>query len=78
MSESQYCVVLFNSTSHAMHAEKICRKANIGIRLLPVPRQLSSSCGVCMRFFTPDKPKVEEELAANNAVYAEIVELDIC
>jgi hypothetical protein len=76
MSEIQYCVVLFNSTSHAVHAERICRKANVDVRLLPVPRQLSSNCGVCMRFFVHEKQRVEEMLKEKNAEYVSIVELD--
>ena len=76
MSETLYCVVLFNSTTHAVRAEKICRKANIDVRLLPVPRRISSDCGVCLRFFAPDKPRITELLDESKAEYISIVELD--
>jgi hypothetical protein len=44
-----YCVVLFNSTSGAIRAEKLAKEAGITVKLIPVPRHLSSDCGVCLR-----------------------------
>ena len=42
-------VVLFHTTSHAIRAEKLVKQAGMPCRLIPVPRQLSSDCGVCLR-----------------------------
>jgi len=50
MTESQYAVILVYSTSHALRAEQVLQQAGIGCRLIPVPRHLSSDCGVCVRF----------------------------
>ena len=50
MSEGQYTVVLVYSTSHALRAEKALQQVGIRCRLVPVPRHLSSDCGVCVRF----------------------------
>jgi len=44
-----YTVILVPSTSHALRAEKILRAAGIDCKLIPVPRHLSSDCGVCIR-----------------------------
>jgi len=44
-----YTVILVPSTSHALRAEKILRVAGIDCKLIPVPRHLSSDCGVCVR-----------------------------
>ena len=44
-----YTVILVPSTSHALRAEKILRAAGIECKLIPVPRHLSSDCGVCVR-----------------------------
>ena len=41
--------LLFRSTSHVMRAEKLLSGAGITARLVPVPRSLSSQCGVCLR-----------------------------
>lgn len=64
MSEvSPFSVVLFESVSHAMQAEKIMKAENIPYKLIPVPRHLSSDCGVCIRFGTADRMRVEQLLA---------------
>ena len=49
MSDSQYAVILVFSTSHAIRAERVLGKAGISCKLIPVPRYLSSDCGVCVR-----------------------------
>ena len=57
-----FCVVLFDSTSEALLAERLFKKADITHKVIPVPRHLSSDCGVCIRFFTSDKERVCETL----------------
>ena len=47
---SAFGVVLFPSISHALRAEKLLQAKGIPFRLIPVPRHLSSDCGVCLRF----------------------------
>ena len=59
METAQYRVVLFYSTSNALQAEKLFKKTGVGIKLIPVPRQLSSDCGICLRFDRPDEPRVK-------------------
>lgn len=48
-SAGQFSVILVYSTSHALRAEKALAEAGIGCKLVPVPRHLSSDCGVCIR-----------------------------
>jgi hypothetical protein len=43
-------VALFNSVSHVMKAEKLLIAAQIPIKIIPVPKSISSDCGVCIRF----------------------------
>ena len=45
-----YGVVLFYSTSAAIRAEKLTQGAGLKVKLIPVPRQLSSDCGISLRF----------------------------
>ena len=47
---SSYGVVLFYSTSAAIRAEKLTLEAGLKVKLIPVPRQLSSDCGISLRF----------------------------
>ena len=49
MSSESYAVILVYSTSHAMRIEKLLGKRGIGCKMIPVPRQISSDCGVCIR-----------------------------
>ncbi len=52
---SQHAVILVYSTSHALRAEKVLMKAGIPCKLIPVPRHLSSDCGVCVRIEQADR-----------------------
>jgi hypothetical protein len=54
MAEPQV-VILVHSTSHALRAENLLNRAEIRSRLIPVPRHLSSSCGVCLRIAAADR-----------------------
>lgn len=51
-SVNNFSVVLFDSVSHAMMAEKILKERNIPHKIIPVPKDISSDCGVCIRFDT--------------------------
>ncbi len=57
MSE-EFAVVLVHSTSYALRAEKVLKGAGITSKLIPVPRQLSSDCGVCVRIARADHEAV--------------------
>ena len=41
---NQFCIITFPSVWHAFRAEKILNAAQIACTLIPVPRELSSSC----------------------------------
>ena len=49
MTPPQHAVLLVQATSHAMRVEKVLRAAGLGCKLIPVPRHISSDCGVCVR-----------------------------
>jgi hypothetical protein len=51
----EYYVVLFNSVSYALKSEKILKKENIPFKLIPVPKSISSDCGVCIRFIPENR-----------------------
>jgi hypothetical protein len=60
---NSYGVVLFQSISGALRAEKLLKKEGIAYKLIPVPRHLSSDCGVCVRFSSHDESLVRKTLA---------------
>jgi hypothetical protein len=49
VNEPKYSVFLFQSTSGAIRAEKLGLESGFKVKLIPVPRQLSSDCGLCLR-----------------------------
>jgi hypothetical protein len=55
MTSKQYAVILVYSTSYALRAEKVLGQAGISCKLIPVPRHLSSDCGVCVRIEQADQ-----------------------
>ena len=44
------CLATFKTTSAALMFERTCRAAGIDARIAPVPRKLSSSCGLACEY----------------------------
>jgi len=57
-----YAVALFQSISRALLAEKLLKKKGIEYKLIPVPRHLSSDCGVCIRFILEHESHIKQTL----------------
>ena len=55
-------VLLFESVSAVLVAEKILKERGIPHKLIPVPKHLSSDCGVCIRIDQQDRAQAEEAL----------------
>lgn len=63
MDQPENCdVVLFHSVTHAMKAEKLLKAAGLTIKLIPVPKHISSDCGICLRFPREQQEAVAEAL----------------
>ena len=71
-----YAVVLVPSTSHAIRCEKILKRAGIQCRLVPVPRHLSSNCGLAVHFDWEQRGQVENVLQIQELDYDDIRALD--
>lgn len=54
MTHDQYAVIIVYSTSHAMRIERLLQEKGITCKMIPVPRQISSDCGVCVRILRSD------------------------
>jgi hypothetical protein len=65
MSRDQYAVIIVNSTSHALRVEKLLILEKITCKLIPVPRQISSDCGVCVRVFRDDVEAVQRAIGGS-------------
>jgi hypothetical protein len=70
-----YSVVLFPSISHALRAEKILKQKDVVTKLIPVPRQLGSDCGVCLRFERDKQPTVRRILTEAGVATEDICEI---
>lgn len=64
MTSKRYAVILVYSTSRAVRAEKVLAEAEISCKLIPVPRHLSSDCGVCVRIERADQETALQALEA--------------
>jgi hypothetical protein len=47
---TKFGVVLFHTSSSAMQAEAVLVKVKMSVKLIPTPRELSSDCGISLRF----------------------------
>lgn len=72
---AEFAVILIDSTSHALRIEKLLNGKSLQNRLIPVPRHLSSDCGICVRIFACDIEKVKNLLIQNHVDYQSIEEL---
>ena len=55
-------VILFPSVHFALRAEKLLKARGLPHKLIPVPRHLSSDCGVCLRIPWDKREEVMEIL----------------
>lgn len=76
MLEDEFGVVLFYTSSAALRAEKLLIKAALKVKLIPTPRELSSDCGMALRFVWSDEPRVRELLDSANVETASLHKLD--
>jgi len=67
-----YAVILVDSTSHALRIEKLLANRRIYCKLIPVPRHLSSDCGVCVRVTRNDMDSIKTLLDENKVSYQSI------
>lgn len=57
MMDNKICIMTFHTTYHALNFEKALKRDGVEVKLIPVPRDLSSSCGSAAQFYLRDKEK---------------------
>jgi len=60
-----YCYITFPSIYFALRAEAMLKQITLDFKMVPVPRSISSSCGVALRLSCADLPRATEILAQN-------------
>lgn len=73
--KKNWLIVSFASTTEALRAEKIFRQAEIGGQLIPTPRSVNASCGLCWRTIPEDHPLIEEQLAVHGIKTEALLEM---
>jgi hypothetical protein len=68
----KYNYMTFKSVSYAMKVEAALKKQNVKYKIIPVPRSISSSCGLCVRFCDEDLDTIKRVIADNSLVYENI------
>ena len=56
------CVGIFSSIHFVLKAEKLLKKTGLAVETIPVPRKISSDCGIAISFSAGDVSKVKELL----------------
>ena len=72
---NDYGVVLFYTTSAALRSEKVSKGAGFTVKLVPVPRQFSSDCGIALRFDWSQNDQLRRTLEKAHLEIAGIHEL---
>jgi hypothetical protein len=52
-------IVLFHTSSSAIQAELLLKRAKFFVKLVPTPREYSSDCGIALRFDVSDSKEVQ-------------------
>ena len=68
-------IVTFHTTAEAMATEQLCRKRDLPGKLISVPRQLTSDCGIAWACPAELRQTVSELLAENGVEYDGLHEL---
>lgn len=58
----QSAIILVHSTSHAIYAERVLKRAGLTVKLIPTPRHLSSDCGSAVQIPAQDQAKSKQLL----------------
>lgn len=73
MENEIYAVLTFESTHHAISGEKVFKEAGLQFKTIPTPREITSSCGLSIRFDLEDlevaKKNIEETNLAIKGMY---------
>lgn len=76
MREKQWKIILtFHTTAEAMAAEHYCREQGLPGRLIPVPRQISASCGLSWAVPREEADGLKEQLERGKIVWESWQEL---
>ena len=65
MSGERRCIITFSSVHHALKAEKILLQGGTKVTLIPVPREISSDCGIALEVPDGEETRIKSMLEEN-------------
>ncbi len=74
--DQAYTVFTFVSTHHALKAERVLKQEKIKPLIIPVPRQVSSLCGLAIRVDKDLRRAAEDVLRAKEVGIDEIIDFN--
>ena len=60
----EVCIAVFPTTHAALGAERAAKEAGLAVRMIPVPRGISSDCNMGMRAAIEDMERLGSVLAS--------------
>ena len=70
-----YKIITFATTTAAMAMESFCLENNLPGRLIPVPQEISSGCGVAWRVLAEDYGLIEVKRSQMNFAWEQVIDL---
>ncbi|MDR2491410.1 MAG: DUF3343 domain-containing protein [Spirochaetaceae bacterium] len=74
MPEAEEIIICFESAAEAILAEQALTENSYAVRVMPVPAQLRSGCGFCLRFFQHDIKKAAAFLVEHGVSVKDVYE----
>jgi hypothetical protein len=69
-------IITFHTTYDSLKAETVLINADINIKIRPIPRHISSDCGLGIEAKVEDKEQILEVLQNNDVEYEGIYDLE--
>jgi len=66
----EYNIISFGSTHMAIKSEKLLLEKNIDIKIIPVPREITASCGLSLRINLDIYEMAKKILEENNIEFS--------
>lgn len=70
-------IATFDSTHHALRFEKTLKQNEIALVVMPVPREISASCGLAVKFGEQDLAKAKDLAGSNEILVKKYYEIKI-
>ena len=68
------CVMTFKSVSYSIKFEKKMKEHGMKVKLVPVPRSISASCGMCGKFDCSQREEIEKICMESKVNYEGVYE----